>query len=114
MLLTANTLSEKFNVGQPATEPDDSEPFDIKDYQETIAEATGLIESTNRLVQTVGLEALLPQLVSAIDQMENEGEALVDHSFRQALVLILIAMAAYVVSRLIYNFLNKKLIELRA
>ena len=114
LLLTANMLTEKFNVGEPSAEPGDSKPFDIKDYQKTIAEATGLVESTNRLVQTVGPEELLPQLVRTIDQMENEGEALVDHSFRQALVLILIAMAAYIVSRLIYNFLNKKLIESRA
>jgi len=113
LLLTANILSEKFNLGQPATEADDAEPFDIKDYQETIAEATALVESTNRLVQTVGPEELLPQLVRAIDQMESEGEALIDHSFRQAVVLILIAMGAYIISRLMYNFLNKKLIESR-
>jgi hypothetical protein len=46
--------------------------------------------------------------------MENEGEELIDHSFRQALILILIAMGAYAIARLIYNYLNKKLIESRA
>jgi hypothetical protein len=111
LLLTANTLTEKFNVGQPSAEPKDSKPFDIKDYQDTIAEVTTLVESTNRLAGTVGLEQLLPQLVKAIDQVGNEGEELVDHSFRQAVLLILIAMGAYVIARLIYNFLNKKLIE---
>jgi hypothetical protein len=44
----------------------------------------------------------------------NEGEELIDHSFRQAVLLILIAMGAYVIARLIYNYLNKKLIESRA
>ncbi len=114
LLLTVNTLSEKFKVGEPSAEPKDSKPFDIKDYQDTIAEVTTLVEATNRLAGTVGLEELLPQLVKAIDQVGNEGEEIIDHSFRQGVLFILIAMAAYVIARLIYNYLNKKLIESRA
>jgi len=92
----------------------DSKPFDIKEYQDTIAEVTTLVETTNQLVGTVGLEKLLPELVKAIDQVGNEGEELIDHSFQQGILLILIAMGAYVIARLIYNYLNKKLIESRA
>ncbi len=114
LLLTANTLAEKFNVGQPSDAPKDSRPFDIKEYQDTIAEVTTLVETTNQLVGTVGLEELLPQLINAIDRVEGEGEELIDHSFRQALILILVSMVAYVIARLIYNYLNKKLIESRA
>jgi hypothetical protein len=114
LMLTANTLTEKFNVGQPSAETKDSKPFDIKEYQDTIAEVTTLVESTNRLVTSVGLEELLPQLISAIDRLEGEGEELIDHSFRQAILLILISMGAYVIARLIYNYLNKKLIRPRA
>ena len=114
LLLTVDTLTEKFNVGEPSTEPKDSKPFDIKDYQDTIAEVTTLVESTNQLAGTVGLEKLLPELVKAIDQVGNEGEELIDHSFRQGVLFILIAMGAYVVARLIYNFLNIKLIKSRA
>ena len=113
LLLTVNTLTEKFNVGEPSPEPKDSKPFDIKEYQDTIAEVTTMIETTNQLVGTVGLERLLPELVKDIDQVGNEGEQLIDHSFRQALILILIAMGAYVAARLIYNFLNQKLIRPR-
>jgi len=58
-----------------------------------------------------GPDRLLPQLIDAIDSVEGEGEELIDHSFRQALLLILLAMGAYVVARLIYNFLNQKLIR---
>jgi hypothetical protein len=113
LLLTVNTLTEKFNVGEPSPEPKESKPFDIKEYQDTIAEVTTLVETTNKLVGTVGLEELLPQLINAIDRVEGEGEELVDHTFRQGILLILIAMGAYVVARLIYNFLNKKLTESR-
>ncbi|MFC1882153.1 hypothetical protein ACFL2S_11735 [Thermodesulfobacteriota bacterium] len=114
LLLAANTLTEKFNLGEPSAEPSDSKPFDIKEYQDTIAEVTTLVETTNQLVGTVGFDKLLPQLIKAIDQVENEGEELIDHSFRQGIFLILIAMGAYVVARLIYSFLNQKLIESRA
>ena len=111
LLLTVNTLTDKFKVGEPSPEPKDSKPFDIKEYQDTIAEVTTLVETTNQLVGTVGLEKLLPELVKAVDQVGNEGEELIDHSFRQGILLILIAMGAYVVARLIYNYLNKKLIN---
>ncbi|CAB1058674.1 hypothetical protein D1BOALGB6SA_3430 [Olavius sp. associated proteobacterium Delta 1] len=114
LLLTLNTLTEKFKVGEPSPEPKESKPFDIKEYQNTIGEVTKLVESTNHLVGTVGLEKLLPQLIDAIDRVEGEGEELIDHSFRQGVFLILIAMGAYIIARLIYNFLNKKLIESRA
>jgi hypothetical protein len=114
LLLTVNTLTDKFNVGEPSAEPKDSKPFDINEYRDTIAEVTTLVESTNQLVGTVGLEKLIPELVKAVDQVGNEGEELIDHSFRQAVLLIVIAMGAYVIARLIYNFLNKKLIESRA
>ena len=53
----------------------------------------------------------VPELVKAIDQVGNEGEEIIDHSFRQTVLLILIAMGAYIVARLIYNFLNQKLIR---
>jgi hypothetical protein len=114
LLVSANTLTDKLIVEGSSTEPGDSRPFDIKDYQGTIAEATTLVNATNQLVDTVGPEKLLPEIVKTIDQVGNEGEELIDHSFRQAVLLILIAMGAYVVARLIYNFLNKKLIESRA
>jgi len=111
LLLSVITLSEKFNANQPSAEPKNSKPFDIQKYHAAIAEVTTLVESTNRLFATADLEKLLPQVVDVIDRVEGEGEELVDHSFRQALILILIAMGAYVVARLIYNFLNQRLIR---
>ena len=114
LLLSVNTLAETLNVGEPSPKPKDAKPFDIKEYQDTIAEVTTLVESTNQLVGTVGLEKLLPELVQAIDQVGNEGEQIIDRSFRQGVLFILIAMGAYVVARLIYNLLNNKLIKPRA
>jgi hypothetical protein len=57
---------------------------------------------------------LLPQLIKAIDDVERESEELVDHTVHQVILLIVIGMVAYIVARLIYSYLNKKLIESRA
>ena len=111
LLLTADALAEKYNMVETDDESGEYEPFDINDYRETISEATLMIEATNRLINTVGMDALLPELIKAIDKVGSEGENIIDHSFQQGVLLILIAMAAYVVGRLILNLLNKRLIE---
>jgi len=113
LLLTAGALAEKCDTGEPPAEAKDEKPFDIKDYQATIAEVTSLVESTNRLVAAVGIEELLPQVVKAIDEAGGEGQELVDHGFRQGVLFMLIVIGAYVFGRLIYNYLNKRLIQSR-
>ena len=79
----------------------------------TTDKLTRLAESATRLVGTDGLEKLLPQLIKAIDNVERESEELVDHTVRQVILLIGIAMVAYIFARLIYSYLNKRLIESR-
>ena len=90
-----------------------TKPFDIQEYRETIVEVTRMVESTNQLVASVGIEDLLPQLVKAIHEVGGQGQELVDHGFRQGVFFMLIVICAYVVGRLIYNFLNQRLIESR-
>jgi hypothetical protein len=111
LLLTVNTLIENIKLGKPSADPQDSKPFDIKDYRDTVAEVTKLVESTNRLASKVSLEELLPQLVKAIDRVESEGEELIDHTFKQIFLLILILLIGYIVARLTYVYLSKKLIK---
>ena len=95
VLASANTLTEKFGIGDPSGGSGDSKPFDIADYQATVVEVghttdklTKLAESTNRLVGTDGLEKLLPQFIKAIDDVGRESEELVDHTVRQVILLI--------------------------
>jgi len=120
VLVSANTLTDKFGIGDPSDSPGDAKPFDIDDYQATVVEVantadklTRLAESTTRLVGTDGLEKLLPQFIKAIDDVERESEELVDHTVRQVILLIGIGMVAYIIARLIYSYLNKRLIESR-
>jgi len=111
LLLTVNTLIENFKLGKPSAESQDSKPFDIKDYRDTVVEVTKLVESTNRLATKVSLEELLPQLVKTIDSVESKGENLIDHTFKQIFLLILILLIGYIVARLTYVYLSKKLIK---
>ncbi len=118
LLVSANTLTDKFGIGVSSDGSSDTKPFDIEDYRATVVELghttdklTRLAESTQRLVGAEGLEKLLPQLINAIDDVERESEELVDHTVRLVILLIGIAMVAYIIARLIYSYLNKKLIE---
>ncbi len=113
LLVTTNSLLTKLDVGVPSDTP--SEPFDIKDYRDTLTEVstsarelTTLVNSTNELFTSGGLEKLLPQIVKTIDQVEDEGRKIVDHSFRQGVLLIVVWMVAYVMARFIINLITKR------
>jgi hypothetical protein len=41
-----------------------------------------------------------------MDRAESEGEELVDHTMRQAIILIAIWLVGYVIARLIINFFS--------
>jgi hypothetical protein len=120
VLVAADALTDKFGIGDPSGGSGNVKLFDIADYQATVVEVgyttdklTKLAESTNRLVGTDGLEKLLPQFIKAIDDVERESEELVDHTVRQVILLIGLGMVAYIVARLIYSYLNRRLIESR-
>ena len=114
-LVTAlDQLAVKLRLDQPA-DPD-AAPFNIRDYRDTLAEAsqaarelTGLVESTDRSVASGNVQQLLPQLEVVLDRAESESEELVSHVFRLGILLILIWMVGYVASRLIYNYLAGRL-----
>jgi hypothetical protein len=44
-----------------------------------------------------------------MDRAESEGEELVDHTLRQAIVLIGIWLAGYVIARLLIQFFSNKM-----
>ena len=112
LIVSVNSLTDKLNLGSSS---EDSEPFDINEYKETITEATmtvtqlnSLVESLDRFLSSPGMEKLLPEIENAISQAGDEGEELIDHSFRQAALLILIWFVAYIIARLLVNYFSKK------
>jgi hypothetical protein len=70
LLMSTNTLLERLDTGGPeagGTEP--SRPFDIKDYQATLQDASNAILQLDGLIRAVdqmGLENTLPKILTAI------------------------------------------------
>jgi hypothetical protein len=100
-------LAGKLGLDQPPHP--DSPPFDIRDYRDALAAASTTANEFTELVESGGLETLLVRLDSTLDRAEKESEELVDHTFRLAIMLIFIWVVAYVVARLMLQYLSGRL-----
>ena len=54
-------------------------------------------------------ERLIPEIANAMDRAESKGEELVDHTMRQAMILIGIWLIGYVLARLIIQFFSNRM-----
>ena len=54
-------------------------------------------------------QRLIPEIAKAMDRAESEGEELVDHTMRQAIILIVIWLVGYVIARLLIQFFSNKM-----
>jgi hypothetical protein len=66
-----------------------------------------LVDSLNRFLDSPGVAKLMPQIKEAISAAGNKGEDLIDHTFRQAALLIFIWFVAYIIARLLVNYFSK-------
>ena len=114
LLQSATTLAEKLNLDEPSTAAD-SKPFQIQEYRNTFAELsatagrlTELVDKINFLLTSDGLERLLSQIDKTIGTVEGHSEKVVDHTFRQALILLLIWLVGYVLVKVIFHRLAIK------
>jgi len=110
---SADSLMTHLNL-QPGEESSTSasEPFDIKDYQATLQEATNTVMQLNTLVNTIdkmGLEKTLPQITLAVQTIEEKGEKWVNLTFMLGLGLITIFLCGAIVASLIYRYLANRL-----
>jgi len=116
LIVSANALAERLDSNTfQENSREGSEPFDINNIRQTVAEVTvttkqlnSLVESIDRVLNSAGLEKLLPHLISTIEQVGDEAEDLVDKTFRQAVILILILLAGYLVVKLILHYVSRK------
>jgi len=115
LLTSANTLVERLNLGQADTETTTpSKPFDIKDYQTTLVEASSVIQQLHGLVRTVdqmGLEKTLPQIIKAIEQVEKHGVDWVVFAFFLGIALILLFLVGSVIAMLAYRYFYRRIFE---
>jgi hypothetical protein len=112
LIISANSLAEQLELGSSA---EHSEPFDIKDYTETVAEVNVMVKHLNLLVGSVewllnsqGLQNLLPHLDQTINLVEEEGMQVVNHIFWRAVFLIMIWMTCYILARLTLHYLTQR------
>ena len=76
--------------------------------QPSLEELTTLVDKMDGLLTSEGWGQLLPQIVNTLAKVEGEGEKVINHTFRQAIFLILIWLVGYVLARLILQRLAKK------
>jgi hypothetical protein len=82
LIVSANTLTEQFNLGSRSESSKDAKAFDISDFKKTIAEANVmvvqlnlLIEALDQLLNSSGMEMRLPKLDTTIDRLVDEGSS---------------------------------------
>ncbi|UCH23117.1 MAG: hypothetical protein JSU83_07900 [Deltaproteobacteria bacterium] len=117
LLTSANNLTERLNLN--ATEAGDgvsSKPFDIKDYQTTLTEASTVIQQLDGLVKTVelliispGWENSLPRIIEAVEKIEAKGGKWITYSFLLGIALILIFLVGAVLAMLSYRYLSQRI-----
>ena len=113
LMTSTNTLAARLKLGEGEAP---SEPFDIKDYQATLVEASKVIGQADVLVKTLdqlmlspGWQKGLPRIIQAMEQAAAKGEAWVTHAFLLGIVLILFLLMGAVVSMLTYRFAAQRL-----
>jgi hypothetical protein len=83
-----------------------AKPFDIKDYQATLKEASNTmyhLKGLVRIVDQMGIEKTLPQIVKAVETVKEQGEKWVFFAFILGIVLIVVFMVCAVFASLIYR-----------
>jgi hypothetical protein len=116
LVTSANSLTDKLGMGQPkepAAEP--SKPFDIKEYQETmvqastvIGQADGLLRTMEQVVSSPGWETTLKVFVETVDLAEKEGEEFVDYTMRKGILLIGIFLFGLLIVLICQQYFSKR------
>ena len=107
LVVSADSLVKGLNL-QPgdAKAASPAKPFDIKDYQVTLKEASNTISQLHGLVRTIdqmGLEKTLPHIVKAVETVEQKGEKWVILAFILGISLIVVFLVGAVLASLIYR-----------
>jgi hypothetical protein len=116
LVTSANSLTDKLGMGQPkepAKEP--SEPFDIKDYQETMVQASSMIEQVDGLLRTMeevvsspGWEKTLTVFMDSMERAEKTGEEFVDHTIWKVIMLIVIFLFGLLIVLICQQYFSKR------
>jgi hypothetical protein len=115
LLTSTNATLDRLNFGQGemgSAEP--SRPFDIRDYQAALQEASRALLTLHELVKTIdqmGLENRLPAITKAIDKIGRQGEEWLLLAFMLGVVLILVLLIGSVFAMFAYRSLTQKMLS---
>lgn len=113
ILESVNTLTQTLDLGPKETQAGESaRPFEIKDYQATLKEASTTIGQLHDMLKTVdqmGLEKTLPQIVGAVETIEERGEKWVIFAFVLGVALILVFLIGAVIASLVYRHIANRI-----
>ena len=108
-------------MGQPKAPADGpSEPFDIKEYQATMVQASSVITQVDGLLRTMeqilgspNWEKTLKIFIETIDAAGKEGEEFVDSTVWDVILLIGVFMFGLLIVLIIQQFFSKKVFGTR-
>lgn len=116
LVTSLNSLTDKLGMGQPkepASAP--SEPFDIKDYQETMVQASNIIAQVDGLLRTMeqvmsspDWERTLKVFVETLDAAGKEGEEFVDNTVWTVILVIVIFLFGLLIVLVIQQYFSKR------
>jgi hypothetical protein len=114
-MVSLNSFMATTQAIMPPRTDEPAEPFDIEAYRATAAEVGRAAAQMNTLVtnfegvfNSPGWEKVLPRLEKTINKVGDEGEELIDHGFKQSILLILIWLAGYIAARFILAKLARR------
>lgn len=117
LLGSADSLVKGLNLGPgKVNSASPVQPFDIIDYQVTLKEASNTIVHLNelvRLLNQMGLEKMLPQIIKTVETIEKEGEKWVYFAFILSIALIVVFLIGAIIASLLYRYFANKIFESR-
>ncbi len=97
---------ERSSPGTP-----ESRPFDVREYGASAAQIGEAAQKMDALIKS--LDQMTPQVNALLDRSAEESKNVVDHAFRMALALILIALVSIVVASLAYRLVASRISGIR-
>jgi hypothetical protein len=115
LLNSTNATLDRLNFGQGEMGAAElSRPFDIRDYQAALQEASRALLTLHELVKTIdqmGLENRLPAITKAMEKIGQQGEEWLLQAFMLGFVLILVLLIGSVFAIFAYRYLTQKLLS---
>ena len=116
LIVSAGALSKQLGIKASPEKAGAEAPVNIEDYRKTIVDATQMViqlhaltKSMDQLLRSPSWEKFQPLLDKSVDKVGAESEQVIDHTFRQVALLILITLIGYVVARLAYQLIAGKI-----